>query len=400
MTYKITTCLCCGSDKIKITLDLGNQPLANNYIKTLDQVEERYPLAINFCQDCTHIQLTHSVDPDLLFRNYLYVSGTTATLTEYFRDFVDLVRSYVSGMNVLDIACNDGTQLDMFKEKGYKTYGIDPAENLFALSSKNHTVICDYFNQQSVKKLSGQKFNAIVAQNVFAHNCYPKEFLEQCAVILEDDGKIFIQTSQADMIQNNQFDTIYHEHISFFSVRSMLALCRRSGLYLQDVLRTSVHGTSFVFVISKFGPELSKEKIDREFVLDWSVMDHYAEKCHSIAKETKLFVDKLCDQGYKVIGYGAAAKGNTFINYADISKLAYIIDDNPLKINLYVPGAKIPIVGIDKLLLENDQKICVIPLAWNFFQEIKNRVSKICQHVTLKELIYLKYFPEVEIINV
>lgn len=396
MIKELTECLCCSNSGLSKVLDLGRQPLANNYLTTPIDHESTYPLAINFCSTCCHVQLTHAVDPDLLFKNYLYVSGTTQTLKDYFAEFVNIVNQYSHGRRVLDIACNDGSQLDAFKKQGYETYGIDPAENLYPLSSKNHNVVCSYFDSQSISQFNDKKFDIIVAQNVFAHNSYPKQFLELGSQILNDSGKIFIQTSQADMIINNQFDTIYHEHISFFSVRSMLALARRAGLYLQDVIRTPVHGTSFVFVLSKHGPELSPQQLEQEQVLTDSVMNQYAENCHRIARETKSTIDHLIEQGYTIIGYGAAAKGNTFINYAGIDNLSYIIDDNPLKVGLFVPGVRIPICSLDKLVAESG-RVCVVPLAWNFFDEIKTRVSNACAG-SMKELVYLKYFPKVELI--
>lgn len=389
MYKKLENCLCCGGSNLKFALDLNSQPLANSYLKDPTDTEDTFPLGINFCIDCTHIQLTDAVDPDLLFKNYLYVSGTTKTLHEYFAWFVRFTGQYTEGKKVLDIACNDGTQLDYYKAHEYQTYGIDPAENLHTLSSKNHTVVCDYLTKESIQKLD-TKFDIITAQNVFAHNTYPKEFLELCKSSLSDDGCIFIQTSQADMVKNNQFDTIYHEHISFFSVKSFCALAKRAGLNVIDVTRTSVHGTSFVFVLSANQPDRSEEFISKEFELTESVMENYAENCVRISKETFNKVAELKEQGYKVIGYGAAAKGNTFLNFSKF-KLDYIVDDNELKQGLFSPGSKIPIVHPDTIISESE-KVCVVPLAWNFFDEIKGKVSKRKEGV-----VFLKYFPEVEL---
>lgn len=387
---KLEKCLCCGCKDLEIALDLGNQPLANSYLKNKDEVENCYPLAVNFCYNCTHIQLTHSVNPDLLFKNYLYVSGTTKTLKDYFNWFVGFTQNYTDGKKVLDIACNDGSQLDAFKSHGYLTYGIDPAENLYELSSKNHQVICDYLNKGNVKNFN-VKFDKIIAQNVFAHNDYPLDFLLSCKDVLEDNGAIFIQTSQADMVKNNQFDTIYHEHISFFSVKSFSALVKRAGLNLIDVVRTPVHGTSFVFVVSKDRPDRTNELLKNEFVIDDNVIQDYTIKCNEVADKTAVMVQNLREEGFTIIGYGAAAKGNTFLNFSKI-KLDYIVDDNPLKVSLLTPGSRIPIFSPSKLV-EDDYKKCIIPLAWNFFDEIKNRV----ENQNVKKAIFLRYFPELVI---
>ena len=216
---ELSRCLCCDSDDLSLLLNLNNQPLANSYHKE-DEVLDEYPLGVNICNKCHHIQLTHVVNPDLLFKDYLYVSGTTKTLHDNMKWFVDYVLEttlWGEKASVLDIACNDGTQLDYFKKKGFKTFGIDPAKNLHKLSSKNHEVICDYFDS---KHFDGT-FEILVAQNVFAHNSDPKRFLEHCSDLMHDDSVLFIQTSQAEMILNNQFDTIYHEHVSFFNINSM-----------------------------------------------------------------------------------------------------------------------------------------------------------------------------------
>ena len=383
---KLDKCLCCGGTNLEDILNLNNQPLANSYLDMVDEEEYSYPLGINFCMDCTHIQLTHVVDPDKLFKHYLYVSGTTKTLKDYFDWFVDFTSKFTDGKNVLDIAFNDGTQLDSYKEKGFTTYGIDPAENLYPESSKKHSIVCDYFT--SAKQFD-TKFDIITAQNVFAHNSYPKEFLESCKDALNDNGCIFIQTSQADMVQNNQFDTIYHEHISFFSVKSFCALAKRAGLNVIDVTRTPIHGTSFVFVLSKGLPDQSDKFIAEEQTLTYRTMLKYANNCIRIAKETKAMVESLQNRGIKVIGYGAAAKGNTFLNFSKF-KLDYIVDDNPLKHSMFSPGTKIPIMHPDTLYNESGE-ICVVPLAWNFFDEIK---SKVLSRKSDK-INFLKYFPEV-----
>ena len=391
---ELQQCLCCNEKKLQPVLNLNKQPLANSYLKNRNEPQDEFPLGINFCPTCTHIQLTHTVNPDLLFKNYLYVSGTTHTLRQYFKDFVDITARYTLGKKVLDIACNDGTQLDAFKERGYETYGIDPAENLFSISSKNHTVVCDYFNEKSILKFENyrDKFDIIIAQNVFAHNDYPKEFLECCKKVLNHYGYLFIQTSQADMVHENQFDTIYHEHVSFFSIKSMQYLARRAGLYIKDVIKTPVHGNSFVFVLSKWGPDVSDQFISSESLLTPFRMAAYSVFCKSIAEQTSKLVHRLQSEGKKVIGYGAAAKGNTFINFSNF-KLDYIVDDNPLKRNLYTPGSRIKIVHPNKIKQESGE-LYVMPLAWNFFEEIKQKVSAMKHDVK-----YIRYFPEVQILD-
>jgi len=216
--YELTECLACGDKNLKLALTLGIQPLANNFNKIIAE-EPEYPLAVNLCTNCFHLQLTHVVDPEIIYRNYSYVSGTSQTYQDYMWWFAKWCREYTNkyrGGTVLDIGCNDGTQLDYFNKLGYKTYGVDPAENLHKTSTdKGHQVVCGFWNEQSIGNLDNRQFDIVVAQNAFAHNPDPLTYLKLLSPLLKDDGVFFIQTSQADMVRNGEFDTIYHEHVNF-----------------------------------------------------------------------------------------------------------------------------------------------------------------------------------------
>ena len=392
-------CLCCDSADIEILLDLNNQPLANSYHNNTKEMDE-YPLGVNICNNCYHIQLTHVVNPDLLFKDYLYVSGTTKTLHDNMKWFVDYVLEttiYGKGNTVLDIACNDGTQLNYFKDEGFKTYGIDPAKNLHKLSSKNHEVVCDYFRKGwSTFGL----IDVIVAQNVFAHNSNPKEFLEECEKIMHDDSVLYIQTSQAEMILNNQFDTIYHEHVSFFNINSVNELAERTNLTLTEVIKTPVHGISYLFRFTKNTFEgrrrvFNEIEVERQRgLLSKKTYDEYAKNVINVVDDFKELIQNSKREGFKLVGYGAAAKGMTFLNFADV-KLDVIIDDNELKQGLYTPGTNIPIKSNEYLkTYSDDDKVLFIPLAWNFYDEIRERILKTRDN---KNDWFLRYFPEVKL---
>jgi hypothetical protein len=388
-------CICCGLNDLVILLNLNEQPLANSYHDGTEKLE-KYPLGVNLCKSCFHIQLTHIVNPDLLFKDYLYVSGTTKTLRDNFKWFTDFTLEYnPDAKKVLDIACNDGSQLDCFKEKGLNTYGIDPAENLYKLSSKNHDIICDYFRHDSYD----ETFDVIVAQNVFAHNEHAKTFLDDCYDIMHDESHLFIQTSQAELILNNQFDTIYHEHISFFNINSFNELVKRTRLNLIDVIKTPVHGISYLFVLSKkdLNPQRVKNIIDVEALrglYSSKTYETYKQNIISLVDDFKTTIHKFKEDGYKIIGYGAAAKGMTFLNFAEVT-LDYIIDDNPLKQNLFTPGTNIEIKSPQFIKTYNDQeKILFVPLAWNFYDEIRKRIKAVRINPQDK---FLKYFPSIKV---
>jgi len=376
---EIKRCLACDHDNLKMVLDLNNQPLANSYKNSKDAVEDSFPLAIKVCQVCHHVQLTHIVNPDLIYKNYLYVSGTTKTYVDYMDWYAKFCIEKLghTPSSVLDIGCNDGSQLDKFKALNVDTYGVDPAENLYETSSKNHKVTCGYFDDKY-----NRSHDIITIQNAFAHNPNPLELLKNCKKNLEIDGLLFIQTSQADMILNNEFDTIYHEHISYYNIKSMMFLCNRVGLNLIDVVKTPIHGTSYIFIISadRSAPNTIKNLVEMETaagLYDNFTYTKYTSNCIEKVANFAERVEYWRDQGYKIVGYGAPAKGNTFLNFARIP-LDIIIDDNKLKQGLFTPGSSIEIVGSEILgTYTEDDKVLFIPLAWNFFKEIKQRILSV-----------------------
>lgn len=403
--HELKTCLACGSDDLNLILDLHQQPLANSYKLAKDEAQESFPLAINHCKNCHHVQLTHAVNPDLMFKDYLYVSGTSKTMDEHFEWFAnyaleyhDIHSSFADAQSVLDIGCNDGSQLNHFKKLGIKTFGVDPAENLYPISSKDHTIYCDYFDE-SFAEMHDRHHDIIIAQNVFAHNYDPLAFLKTASRLMYSDTLMFIQTSQADMIKNNEFDTIYHEHISFYNINSMNELCKRAGLSLIDVTKCPLHGNSYIFVIAldALRPANVANLVDMERkagLLTDSTYIEYAEKCKSIVSVLSETLKTAKNDGYKLVGYGAAAKGMTLLNYGNI-RLDYIIDDNPLKQNRYTPGISTPIVSSSVLSdIDSNDKVLFIPLAWNFFKEIREKIESKRKSENDK---FISYFPKVEL---
>lgn len=392
-------CRVCDSSRLKLVLDLNKQPLANSFSSSRDEELEAFPLQLNLCEECFHLQLSVKVDPALLFKNYLYVSGTTESLHEYFRKFAADCEDYGDRKNrsVLDIACNDGTQLDKFKELGWETYGVDPAENLYPLSSPNHNIVCDFWNEE-VASYFNKSFDLITAQNVFAHTDDIYSFLKGCLTVMNEDSTLIIQTSQADMIENNEFDTIYHEHLSFFNSRSMKKCLNNAGLSLINIHKTPIHGNSYVFAAKKgvldeqVADSIIKDE-EKKGLYSLETYTKYASRCIEVTSQLKKLLDKYKSEGKSIVGYGAAAKGNTLLNFAEI-KLDYIVDDNPLKWDKYSPGSKIPVVDPTRLESENPEHLVVVPLAWNFFEEIKKRTENIIK----EKVSYVRYFPTVETI--
>lgn len=396
----LSSCLACGSGDLQVYLNLDEQPLANSYVP-VGQNLDRYPLNLTFCKRCFHSQLSHSVDPDLLFRDYAYVSGTTSTLNSYFDDFVEENAPAGSGrLRILEIASNDGSLLKKFRESGHIVIGVDPAANLIGTAAANGVpTVCDYWPGQIASNLK-TGFDLVVAMNVLAHVPDPLKFLEAVRenAIARDSGKLIVQTSQAHMVSEGQFDTCYHEHVSFFSVRSMRALCDRAGLVLTDVQIAPVHGDSYVWTIENTSrePESSVQAHeDRELengVYSVSTYESFQGEAEQRAKEFVNLCEELRSSGFSVWAYGAAAKSNTFINFAGL-RLDGVVDDNPLKQGLISPGGGVKIFHPEEIGRQGS-KLAVVCTAWNFLPEIASRIKKIRGH---GEDLILAYFPRLTV---
>lgn len=355
-------CLACYSAKLYKFFSLGNQPLANNLKNTIEDPDNLYPLEVNVCLDCYHCQLTVAVDKNLLYKNYLYVSGTTKTLVQEF----DAVAKIIETQNpnkgkILDIACNDGSFLRSFKNNGWDVYGIDPAENIVANAPKDLAIICDFFPSKKLDEYG--KFDVITCFNVVAHIPNPLEFVSRCKEILSEDGTLYIQTSQKNMIKNGEFDTIYHEHHSFFNINSMQTMLNRAGLQLEDVSYRPVHGTSYLFKIKH------KKYVEPELL----TLSTYIEFNRRVELNKTRLMEIISKSTNPVVGYGAAAKGVVMINYFGLSH-KFIVDENPLKIGKVIGGMNVPIVSPDALKNEKSD-LTIIVYAWNFFDEIKKKIQ-------------------------
>jgi 2-polyprenyl-3-methyl-5-hydroxy-6-metoxy-1,4-benzoquinol methylase len=397
----IMECIACGSSDLVPVLDLNSQPLANAYKNDKLEQQQEYPLAINRCKHCYHVQLTHQVNPELMFKDYAYVSGTSKTMLEFFDWLVDFtVKQYGSTPeSVLDIGCNDGSFLNAWGGTGTITFGVDPAENLHPISSKNHNVHCGFYTGQ---EFGARKFDIITCLNAFAHNADQLTLLKNIRSRMHEDSLLFCSTSQANMILNGEFDTIYHEHLSFYNIKSARALCERAGLHLIDVYKHPIHGTSYIFVISR--DKEAKVKIEK-LILEEEILGlyepdtyvEYAERCYFIADKFAQTIRSLRGLGIPVIGYGAPAKGNTLMNFANEAP-DFIIDDNPLKQLKFTPGMSVPIYPPSYMTLNyfEKNKLAFVPLAWNFYDEIKANIYTLRPKHLFKD-IFVRYFPEFKI---
>ena len=413
--YKIINkCRICQNNIIEL-LDLKSQPLANDYSTSTSIT--KYPLKLMYCNNCFHVQLNVVVNPDILFKNYIYTSGTSDTLKEYFNNFAlciliryayynqyklkpntDLVE-----LKILDIACNDTSQLQAFETIAIKCglkltrVGVDPAENIYNTISKhtNNDIYCEFFSQETVDKLKMKytDFDIIIAQNVFAHIDDPGHFLGLTKQLMNKSSMLFIQTSQKNMIKNSEFDTAYHEHLSFFNTFSMNLLCKQANLFLNRCDQAPIHGTSYIFEIldSKTNKGTEENNINEQLYNEINdklyCQELYKKYSINCILYRNKFHNKILEyslQNKKIIGYGSTAKSNVLLNFCGLSsnEIDWIIDENVLKQGLHTPGSNILIRDINSLQ-EITTNTVIIVFAWNFFEEIKNKIATHVTNVTL-----------------
>ena len=376
--------VCKREDNMAVLYDFGKQPNANHYLSCTDDSLDEYPLRLDVCRNCYHTQLSYTIPPHEVFSNYIYLSGTSNTMREFFRDFADksIQESGKSEKGtVLEIACNDGSLLDWYKERGWHTFGYDPAQNIHAISSaKGHDVTVGFWGQDPIPQYP--PLDIIVAQNVCAHVPDPVLFLEKCREVMTDKTILYVQTSQSDMIERGQYDTAYHEHLSFFTVRSMDIAAKMAGLCLDGVEKTPVHGSSYIFRFRlQSQTDITQNPIyqyEKEIGLYDDLLYYvYVEKVNELSSWLNTWRQKLTKKGAKLVGYAAAAKGMTVLNSLKWSMpLNYIADDSKLKQGYYATNRKYRIVAPNKLG-ESSEPLAVYVLAWNFIDEIKERVKKI-----------------------
>ena len=392
-----TNCRVCGSYKLTKYLDLGLMPLANNLEFTSIRAKkaDRFPLQIMFCESCGLSQLSVVIDPEKMYSYYTYRSGVNAPYAEHcrkmglslFEKFPLLDRDSLH----IDIAGNDGTLLQVFKEHFISNVlNVDPASNLTAISEANGIKTKNAFWSSSlVPEILAEYGEAdlITATNVFAHVDCVEDFISACKYALTDEGILIIECPYIiDFIENMEFDTTYFEHLSYMSIRPMHKICSTLGLKIIDVEHQAIHGGTIRVTIAKDSSDHAVQSsvlefLDNEFKSqfnDISVYKLWSERVKETIKQFSSEVLKLKKQGHKIACFGASAKGNTLLNACNLSTdiIDYIVDQTPEKIGKYSPGTGIPIVNITELA--KNPPDYVIILAWNFSEVIIPKIRKEC----------------------
>lgn len=382
------SCRACAGAILQTVLDLGMMPLANALLdqSQIGRPEPRFPLVLAFCPDCSLVQIIKTVSPERLFRHYFYFSSFSEALLDHARTLARrMIETRRLGREslVMEIASNDGYLLQYYRQEGVPVLGIEPAENVAkeAQEKRGIPTICEFFGSALAGRLcqEGRRADVIHAHNVLGHVPDLNGFMKGLSTILKERGTAVIEAPYVkDMIDRVEFDTIYHEHLSYFSLTALDRLSRSHRLLVRDVERLSIHGGSLRAFLEHQAPQVRPTQAVRDLLAaekEWGVdrMGFYQDfgaRVRSLNENLMALLRSLKSQGRRIAAYGASAKGSTLLNYAGIDQkiLDFVVDRSTAKQGFYTPGAHLPIYAPEKLL--EAMPDYALLLTWNFAGEI------------------------------
>ena len=395
MVGPVTACRACGGRLTVTMADLGLQPASNAFIASLDAVheEKRYPLRAKVCESCKLVQVDYDVAPQELFGNYVYFSSFSDDWLAHAKEYCEMAqRRFALGPRslVVELASNDGYLLKNFIGMGVPVLGIDPSDTVAAAAEKiGVPTLVKFFGEDLARDLAGQGRQAdlIVANNVLAHVPALNDFVAGIALLLKPAGTATIEFPHLlELIEHVEFDTIYHEHYSYFSLYAIEQVFRRHGLRLYDAERLPTHGGSLrVFASHARRTDLEDSPLLRELraeesaagLADLATYLRFAERVENCRRSLLEFIELAKHEGKKLAAYGAAAKGNTLLNFCGVTPadIALVADRNPHKQSKFLPGTHIPVVSPEALLRSRPDYVLILP--WNLQEEIRQQLREI-----------------------
>jgi nucleoside-diphosphate-sugar epimerase len=396
-SYKFE-CRSCKNVNLKRVVSLGYQPLANNLLSKKEEKHDRYPLEMNYCPKCHNCQLSVSVDPKKMFSNYLYTSSTSSSFRKHFIDaannYVKLLKLKPKKTYIIDIGSNDGVALKPFRDLGFtKILGVEPAKNLAKLANKNKIKTFNGFLEYKNLKKIKKNADLILASNVFAHSDKLKEMAECMLKLLSKNGTIVIEVQYLlDTLKDLTFDNIYHEHYNYWSLTSLVNFFSQLDSTIYKTEKINTHGGSIRIYIKK-GKKVKIEKSVKIFLKEeenfgikkYKTYKDFGDKINKLKENVIKNLNILKKDNKKIIGFGAPAKATTALNFFGISnQIDFIIEDNKLKHNKFIPGVSIQIKSKKNVKEKNP---LIIVLAWNFYNDIKKNNAKLTNNfINIKDL--------------
>lgn len=383
---KRNDCRVCGSDRLTRFLELGPQPLANAFLdeKGLKEDEEKFPLDLYVCDECSHVQLLDVVSKETLFSHYLYFSTVSTTIPAHFASLAAEIaaRHTVRGDMVVEVGSNDGVLLSAFEGTGLRTLGVEPASNVAKVARQRGVATMNrFFTPETAAMIARDlgKAKVIIGNNVIGHIDDLAGVMTAVKGLLTEDGVFIFEVPYlVDLLEKNEFDTVYHEHLSYFAVRPAQTMLERSGLKLIDVKRQQVHGGTIrlyaTHIESATQPAPAvQEHVQLEETLGLATHAPYEAFAKRVQELRDTLIKLIADakaNGKRIAGYGAPAKGNTLLNYCGIgaNDLDFIQDSTAAKQGLYTPGMHIPVVPPADF--QANAPDIALMLAWNYQEEI------------------------------
>lgn len=389
----ISACRSCGNKNLIEVLSLGIMPLANAFIRSdeLGEIEAKYPLELVFCPRCSLIQLSGTVSPKKLFQNYLYFSSFSDTMLHHAKEIVHrliISQNLNKKSLVIELGSNDGYLLQYFQNEGIPVLGIEPAQNVAEVAEgKGIKTICEFFGRELAYELykKDKRADVIIANNVLAHVADLNGFVEGIGILLKEDGIGVIEVPYVkNLIEQCEFDTIYHEHLCYYSLTALSRLFQQHNMIIEDVERINIHGGSLRIYIRHNNAQIEMNEtvykcLEEEETIGMTHLSYYStfkEKIENIKLSLKSILDSIKKKSKKIAGYGAAAKGTVFLNFCGIGRdvLEFVVDRSPYKQGYYMPGVHIPIFSPDQLFKKMPDYTLL--LTWNFADEILEQQKK------------------------
>ena len=377
-------CRGCGSSDLECFLDLGDMPLAGGFLPNSKEAisrEKKFKLDIFFCNECSLVQILEIVDPDIMFQDYSFSSSTVHPLVKHFTEYANWIDEIYAPKKVLEFGCNDGILLRPLVNRGVEAVGVDPSGNISEMGRKfGSEIVTGYFGNQDLSNKIIEtygKFDLVTGSNVFAHNDDPHSILNAAKQVLNDDGVLCLEVMYAgDLLEQFQWDTLYHEHLTFYSLTSIKKLFNKNGFEIINAVRLPMHGGSLRIAASKS----DKHKIDssvneileHELKLGLGKLDTWrafgTKAIHKI-DVVKNVLGEL-SKTKKIWAYGAAGKSTLWVNACEMGYLQGVVDASPLRYGKLMPGTHTPIVSPDEF--KKSQPDIVFVTAWNYAENIKN----------------------------